>query len=130
MCSVALYMVISSVGEKIGDFEFFAVQPSRTILGPKRRERRLPGTRFAGFAAPHNYNCRDTNTSSQELFGAPHHLSGLGLAVKSKRPLNQRVIIGTPCLRPVAAALPAARDRSPAAEGPFGAIADYFWSTR
>jgi hypothetical protein len=86
-------MVISSVGEKIGDFKFFAAQPSRTILAPKRREGRLPGTRFAGFAALHNCNCRDVDTSSQELFGAVHHLSGLGLAAKSKRPLNQWVII-------------------------------------
>src|SRR5438045_7610333 len=29
------------------------------------------------FAALHNCNCRDTKSSSQELFGAAHHLSRL-----------------------------------------------------
>src|SRR6266550_2104880 len=86
MCSVALYMVISSGGEKVGNFAFFAAQPVTEPLHRNVIENRTDALAYGSFAALHHYNCRDAKSPSQELFGAAHHLSGLAGTRQNQTP--------------------------------------------
>src|SRR5438874_8784271 len=85
-CSVALYMVISSIGEKklaFGIFRSAAVSKRRIETWRESRYGPLP---LRAFAALHNDNCKDAKSPSQELFGAMHHLSGLAEMRQNQTP--------------------------------------------
>src|SRR6266550_3893174 len=84
-CSVALYMVISSAGEKVGNLHF----SQRSCFETSRRN--MAGDHYGAlpwgsFAALHNYNCRDAKSLSQELFGAAHHPTRLTRASQIQTP--------------------------------------------
>src|SRR5438094_6272635 len=93
ICSVALYMVMSSAGES---WRFCVLRSAAVVRRPlhrKRREDRSISTSLLPLCCTAQFNCRQGEYPSQELFGAAHHLSGVDRQVKSKRPINQEFII-------------------------------------